>query len=103
MSAMCFCALVAPCALCYDHHCKQEDWCCTCVDDACYEFLVLSLDDVDCFCCCVGLPLRYQIFDADYWCHCCAKEVHTPSAVRTPIVTAQQAVQAGIPVAISMA
>lgn len=77
---MCCCALVAPCALWYEYYAKNR-YCCTHADVCCLELQVMALDDIDLLCCCVDLPLRYQLFDVDWWCPQWASEVATQSAV----------------------
>ena len=77
---MCYCALVAPCALWYEYHAKNK-YCCKYIDTCCLEFLSMALDDVDVLCCCVDPPLRYQLFDPDYWCPLWAQEIPTQSAI----------------------
>ena len=93
---MCYCALAAPCALWYQYHARGK-YCCAAVDWCCLEFLVMALDDVDVLCCCVDLPLRYQLFDPDWWCPWCAEELTTASAV--PGATAPPS---DVPVALTM-
>jgi len=77
---MCLCALAAPCAIWYEYHAKEK-YCCKTVDHCCLEFQHMALDDVDVLCCCVDMPLRYQLFDPDWWCPQWASEVPTQSAI----------------------
>lgn len=79
---MCLCALAAPCAIWYEYYARDK-YCCTDVDTCCAEFQSMALDDVDVLCCCVDPPLRYQLFDPDWWCPQWAKELPTLSAVAT--------------------
>ena len=62
----------------------------------------MALDDVDVLCCCLDPPLRYQLFDPDWWCPQWAAEIHTQLAVATQGEVATGMPEAHVPDAIHM-